>query len=72
MFELLECQLAAAFYPKFHILWLEQYSNFQVSRVTNAMKTVVETALLETNKEGSSITRNEKEEDDFFSNVTLF
>uniref|UniRef100_A0A0L8GX74 HAT C-terminal dimerisation domain-containing protein n=1 Tax=Octopus bimaculoides TaxID=37653 RepID=A0A0L8GX74_OCTBM len=36
------------------------------------METVVETALMETNEEGSNTTNNEDEEDDFFSNITCF
>ncbi|XP_042229523.1 uncharacterized protein LOC121871369 [Homarus americanus] len=64
-----ECQLAAAFHPKFRLFWLEQYNNNQLTRVKNAMETVVERALMETSEEGSSTTSNEDEEDDFFSSI---
>ncbi|KAM4724785.1 uncharacterized protein FYW61_013082 [Anableps anableps] len=62
-----ECQLAAAFHPKFRLFWLEQFNNSQVSKVTKAMETVVQTAMGTIDEEGSS---EEDEEDDFFSNIT--
>ncbi|XP_013878674.1 uncharacterized protein LOC106528135 [Austrofundulus limnaeus] len=61
-----ESQLAAAFHPKFRLFWLEQFDNRQVSRVTKAMVSVVQTALGSIGDEG----RNEEEEDDFFSIIT--
>ncbi|CAI9734396.1 XP_042229523.1uncharacterized protein LOC121871369 [Octopus vulgaris] len=70
LLEDLEYQLAAAFHPKFRLFRLEQYNNSQVSRVTNVMETVVETALMETTEEGSSTTSDENEEDVCFSNIT--
>ncbi|CAI9730779.1 XP_042229523.1uncharacterized protein LOC121871369 [Octopus vulgaris] len=66
----LECHLAAAFHPRFHRFWLELFNKSQVSRVTNTMEMVVETAITEANEEGSNITSNEDEEEDFFSNIT--
>ena len=65
-----ECQLAAAFHPKFRLFWLEKHNLSQLSRVKKAMETAVETALRETIEESNSSTSNEDEEDDFFSSIT--
>uniref|UniRef100_M3ZI76 BED-type domain-containing protein n=1 Tax=Xiphophorus maculatus TaxID=8083 RepID=M3ZI76_XIPMA len=71
LLEDLECQLAAAFHPKFRLFWLEQFNNSQVGRVTKAMEAVVQTALSALSEEGSDTSCNEEdEEDDFFSNIT--
>uniref|UniRef100_A0A3B5MX22 BED-type domain-containing protein n=1 Tax=Xiphophorus couchianus TaxID=32473 RepID=A0A3B5MX22_9TELE len=71
LLEDLECQLAAAFHPKFRLFWLEQFNNSQVGRVTKAMEAVVQTALSALREEGSDTSCNEEdEEDDFFSNIT--
>uniref|UniRef100_A0A3B3XLC6 BED-type domain-containing protein n=1 Tax=Poecilia mexicana TaxID=48701 RepID=A0A3B3XLC6_9TELE len=74
LLEDLECQLAAAFHPKFRLFWLEQFNNSQVGRVTKAMEAVVQTALSALSEEGSNTSSNEEEEgeeeDDFFSNIT--
>ncbi|XP_043994868.1 uncharacterized protein LOC122843844 isoform X1 [Gambusia affinis] len=73
LLEDLECQLAAAFHPKFRLFWLEQFHNSQVGRVTKAMEAVVQTALSAASEEGSDTPSNEEEEDeedDFFSNIT--
>lgn len=59
LLEGLECQLPAAFHPKFSLFKLVQYNNSQVTRVTNAMETIIETALMVTNEEGNSTTDNE-------------
>lgn len=66
-----ECQLAAAFHPKFRLFWLEQHDDSQLSRVKKAMETAVESALKESSEEGSSTTSNDEDmEDDFFSTIT--
>uniref|UniRef100_A0A672F8K3 HAT C-terminal dimerisation domain-containing protein n=1 Tax=Salarias fasciatus TaxID=181472 RepID=A0A672F8K3_SALFA len=65
-----ECQLAAAFHPKFCLFWLEKHNYSQLSRVKKARENVVETALRDTVEEGSSTTSNEDEDDDFFSSIT--
>ncbi|XP_054881487.1 uncharacterized protein LOC129355892 isoform X3 [Poeciliopsis prolifica] len=74
LLEDLECQLAAAFHPKFRLFWLEQFNSSQVGRVTKAMEAVVLAALSALSEEGSDSPSNEEEEDDeeddFFSNIT--
>lgn len=56
--EILECQLGATFYSMFYWLWLEQYNNNRINRVTNAMETVTETLLMETDEESGNTTKN--------------
>lgn len=69
-----QCQLAAAFHPRFRLLWLEQYDNTQLIRVRNAMETMVETALVQMETQVESNCNIELEEndveDDFFSSIT--
>ncbi|XP_034018620.1 uncharacterized protein LOC117503486 [Thalassophryne amazonica] len=71
LFEDEECQLAAAFHPRFRLFWLEKHNHSQFSRVKKAMETAVETALREIIVEGSGATSSdEDDEDDFFSSIT--
>ncbi|MEQ2309494.1 hypothetical protein AMECASPLE_039362 [Ameca splendens] len=48
-----ECLLAAAFHPKFRLLWLEQFNNMET-----ATEITIQTALTESNVESSSIPSN--------------
>lgn len=58
-----ECQLAAAFLPGFHFIWLDEYGNTKAVKVRKSME-----AMRQQSDDVSSNT--EKEEDDFLSSVT--
>ena len=66
-----ECQLAAAFHPRFRLIWSKKYNNTKVARVRKSMGCKVEEAMRQQADEvdsNSGISNNE--EDDFFSAVT--
>jgi len=75
LFEDEECQLAAAFHPKFRLIWLEKYDIRKVAIVRKLMEKKVEDALrkqsdeaeMESNSEDSN---NDEAEHDFFHVVT--
>lgn len=77
-----QCQLAAAFHPKFRLIWLETYDSSRVDAVRKCMEKKVEDALrqeaAENSKDrdslsggGSNASNNDDdEEEDFFNSVT--
>jgi hypothetical protein len=68
-----ECQLAAAFHPKFRLIWLYKYDQSQVPRVKKATETAVAERLQQNAiaLEGSSTaSSNDDDDDDFFSGIT--
>ncbi|KAB0795331.1 hypothetical protein PPYR_12170 [Photinus pyralis] len=69
-----ECLLAAAFHPRFRLIWLEKYDSSKVTAVTKCMEVKVFAQMRESNEnEKASISgssNNEEEEDDFFTTVT--
>ena len=66
-----ECQLAAAFHPRFRLIWLEKYNNTKVARVRKSMECKVEEAMRQQADEVDSNSGiSNKEEDDLFSAVT--
>ena len=72
LLEDMDCQLAAAFHPKFRLVWLEKYNQAHVPRVTKAMETAVETGLQEHEmaQEATSTASSNDDDDDFFSGIT--
>jgi hypothetical protein len=62
-----ECQLAAAFHPKFKLYWLEAYECSQIDRVKREMVIAVETEIRGMSVEGHPDSSEEDDEDDFFS-----
>ena len=64
--------IAAAFHPKFRLVWLEKYNQAHVPRDTKAMETAVETGLQEHEmaQEANSTASSIDEDDDFFSGIT--
>ena len=68
-----DCQLAAAFHPKFRLYWLKKFDTNLYIRVKSAMQ---EAVLKEINdreiyeQEASDKSMDENNEDDFFGNVT--
>uniref|UniRef100_UPI00358FB577 uncharacterized protein n=1 Tax=Myxine glutinosa TaxID=7769 RepID=UPI00358FB577 len=70
LFKDLDCQLAAAFHPMFHLTWLEQHDASQVSNVKKAMGSTVETAMREMSDDASSTGEVEDDEADFFEGMT--
>ncbi len=71
-----ECQLAAAFHPKFRLMWLEKFDQSLVKSVKTAMEKEVEKALQEKNQPvaaGSDTSfegDGDREEDDFYAEFT--
>lgn len=72
-----QCQLAAAFHPKFRLMWLQKFDSSKFSKIKKLMEAKVEDALTRerdaNEKDNVSVSgsRNNKEEgEDFFSNVT--
>ena len=67
-----DCQLAAAFHPKFRLVRLDKYNQAHVPRVTKAMETAVEAGLQEHEmaQEANSTASSNDDEDDFFSGIT--
>lgn len=66
-----DCQLAAAFHPRFRLLWLDKCSPALVERVRQLMESVLEQALKEESTAPSSDTSGEElDEDDFFASIT--
>ena len=64
--------IAAAFHPKFRLVWLEKHNQAHVPRDTKAMETAVETGLQEHEmaQEANSTASSIDEDDDFFSGIT--
>ncbi|XP_036359420.1 uncharacterized protein LOC118763785 [Octopus sinensis] len=68
-----DCQLAAAFHPRFRLIWLAKYDNTKVAKVKKSMEGKVKEVMrqqpdkVSNNSGGSS---NEKQVDDFLSSVT--
>lgn len=64
--------IAAAFHPKFRLVWLEKHNQAYVPRDTKAMETAVETGLQEHEmaQEATSTASSIDEDDDFFSGIT--
>uniref|UniRef100_UPI00358E27E8 uncharacterized protein n=1 Tax=Myxine glutinosa TaxID=7769 RepID=UPI00358E27E8 len=65
-----ECQLAAAFHPRFRLIWLEKYDNTKVAKVMESMEGKVEEVMRQESNEVGSNSGGSNEEDDFFSAVT--
>ncbi|CAG9788837.1 unnamed protein product [Diatraea saccharalis] len=77
-----QCLLAAAFHPKFRLIWLETYDSSRVDAVKKSMEKKVEDALrqeaAENSKDRDSLTgggsnasnNDDDEEEDFFNSVT--
>jgi hypothetical protein len=67
-----ECQLAAAFHPKFRLIWLHKHDKSQVPMVKKAMGTAVAERLQQNAiaLEGSSTASSNDDDDDFFSDIT--
>ena len=66
-----ECQLAAAFHPRFRLIWLEKYNYTKVAKVRKSMEIKVEEALRQQSDDvGSNSGNSNNEEDDFFCAVT--
>lgn len=69
-----ECQLAAAFHPKFRLLWLQKYDSSKFLKVKELMEAKVEDALNREKesdeKDNASISGSSNEDDDFFSTFT--
>nr|XP_023018272.1 uncharacterized protein LOC111507216 [Leptinotarsa decemlineata] len=77
-----QCLLAAAFHPKFRLIWLETYDSSRVDAVKKVMEKKVEDALrqeaAENSKDRDSLTgggsnasnNDDDEEEDFFNSVT--
>ena len=73
LFEDRDCQLAAAFHPKFRLTWLDQHNSTQVSSVKKAMEGEIETLLREQGENTNSISSASEREDedaDFFQGMT--
>jgi hypothetical protein len=66
--------LAAAFHPKFRLIWLHKYDKSQVPRVKKAMETAVAERLQQNaiSLDGStySTVSSNDDDDDFFSDIT--
>ncbi|KAG5868429.1 hypothetical protein JTB14_029045 [Gonioctena quinquepunctata] len=78
-----QCQLAAAFHPKFRLIWLETHDSSRVDTVKKCMEKKEEDALrqeaAENSKDrdslsgrGSNASNNDDDEEDFFNSVTQF
>jgi hypothetical protein len=73
----MECQLAAAFHPKFRLIWLNKYNASHIPRVKKAMENAVEAGLQQQEMTGSAAeteataSSSDGEEDDFFSGITM-
>ena len=64
----LDCQLAAAFHPKFRLIWLNKYNQSHVPRVKKAMENAVEAGLQvhdTTQQMKATASSNDDDEDDF-------
>ena len=66
----LECHLAAAFHPKFRLMWLEKYDQKKMCSVKSAMEKVVEEALKEEDHDDSIASSTDDEGLDFFNSIT--
>ena len=71
LFEDEECQLAAAFHPRFRLIWLEKYDICKIAMVRKSMEKRVEDALRKQCDEAemgsnSGDSNNDEEEHDFF------
>lgn len=74
-----QCLLAAAFHPKFRLMWLKTYDSSRVDAVKKVMEKKVEDALrqgaAENSKDRDSLTgggsnASNNDDDDFFNSVT--
>jgi hypothetical protein len=68
----IEYQLAAAFHPRFRLIWLEVYDNTMVPRIKLAMEQALEEVLKEAaaGGNGGETVSQEGEEDDFLAAIT--
>jgi len=69
----LDCQLAAAFHPKFRLIWLNKYNQSLVPTVKKAMENAVEAGLQvhdTAQQMEATASSNDDDEDDFFSGIT--
>lgn len=72
--EMEECVLAAAFHPKFRLIWMEEFEKPKIPQVKKLMEKKVEDFLrqesMETTSNSSSNDNEEMETQDFFSTIT--